>query len=63
MVTYTIISRYDELGDLDSLNTDLEKPELIIKRDNPLYDPTEILTKLDDPSFKLYTALTKVENS
>ena len=30
MVTYTIISRYDELGDLDSLNTDLEKPELII---------------------------------
>lgn len=59
MVTYTIISRYDELGDLDSLNTDLEKPELIIKRDNPLYDPTEILTKLDDPSFKLYTATDK----
>lgn len=56
MVTYRIISRYKELGDLDNLHDSLEKSQLLISCNKcPLYDPKEILGKLDDDSFRFTT--------
>ena len=57
MLTYRIISRYKELGDLESLHDGLEKSQLFITCNKcPLYDPKEILEKLKDDSFRFITA-------
>lgn len=60
MVTYRIISRYKDLGRLESLNDDLDKDQLYISvNESPLYDPKEILDKIDDDSFRFVTATQK----
>lgn len=60
MVTYRIISRYKDLGELESLHDDLKKSQLFITgKECPLYDPKEILEKLEDNSFRFFTATPK----
>lgn len=57
MVTCRIISRYKNLGELESLHDDLDKSLLFItNKECPLYDPKEILEKLEDDSFRFFTA-------